>query len=331
MKLVEAEAAAQALHVRTQAEAQAAGILVESETQAELLRAKRVAEAESVRVDGETRSLLLRAQRDAEGALQVAQAEKVRAEATRAHDAAPGLAKADVAAREVEIEAARVTVLRDKGLAEVEVAGKQNQVELDRQRGESDIQITAQQQLATLYAEAPILVELEQQQRQLAHALELARVDAAARVQIMQALAPNIHLHLVGDGGKLSQFLSQVLAFGDAYQTMGGTLPMLADGLPNGVTVGNSLGETAMGTLSRVLPAISAAIKEMDPGVMTTLTASQLLDAVIPVLEGREDALSAVTKLRGSLAFKAVANLPAMSVLKQFGIDITGSEAITAS
>jgi hypothetical protein len=67
------------------------------------------------------------------------------------------------------------------------------------------------------------------------------------------------------------------------------------------------------------------------PGVMTTLTASQLLDAVIPVLEGREDALSAVTKLRGSLAFKAVANLPAMSVLKQFGIDLAGSEAITAS
>ncbi len=331
VKLVEAGTAAEALRVRTEAEAAASTIQVESEAQSRLIRARGEAEAATVEVEAQTKNALLTAQREADGALRIAEAAKVRAEATRATEAATGLARADVAEREIQNDAARVTVTRDQGLAEVEVTARRNQAELDRERGTKEIEINAQQQLATLYQQAPVLVQLEQEQRQLAHAIELAKIEADARVQVMRALAPNIHLHLVGGDGRLGRVLSEVMALAGAYQDMGGTLPMLADGLSTPAT-GNGLADGALSMVTQALPAIQKAIRDMNPGVMTTMTASQLLDAVIPVLAGQEDALSAVNKLRQSMAFKIVADMPATNILGMLGLNSDeGSESITAS
>lgn len=286
-----------------------------------LTRAQAEADSLKVKTDAETSTALLRAERSADAATKEAAAEKLRAEATRASAAAAGLAEADVQARQVEIEAKRVDVTREQGLAEVAVLEAKNAAELTHQEGLRKIEIDAQQTLAALYQSNPALVELERLKIQLAHELQVSQIEYQARVSMMAALAPHMNLHLIGDGGRVSQIMAQVMTLGAGLQAAGEHVPFVGN-LINGAT--NGTGDTAVGTLQSVLgglaPYISKVVGGMQPRVFSTLTVSQMIDHLVPVLKGEENLLAAVDGLRRSAQFRLIADLPVAPFLNGYGV-----------
>ncbi len=291
------------------------------ERKVKLVDAEATAQALQRQTEAQTAAELLRATREAEAAQQRAAASKVQAEAQRATEAAAGLAAADVREREVAIAAAQVAVDRDRGLAEAEVTERTNAAALALTRGQREIQIEAETRLAALYAEYPILAELEQIRLANAQALELARVDAEARVKIFQALAPNMRVNLIGDGGRTSQILAQVLAIGNGLQVVGDEVPAIGRLVgANGVS-GDGLALPSMGVLGAFLPYVQRVAREADPGVFASMTLAQLVDRLGAVVEGREDLATALNGIRQNAQFRVFANVPVQPLLSGLGVN----------
>lgn len=297
----------------------------------QLTKAEAEAQALRLKTEAETSAALLRANRTADAATKEAAAELERAKAKRASEAAAGLARADVEEQEVKIAAQKVAVTRDQGLAEAAVLEAKNKAELAHQKGLRDIEIAAQQQLADLYANNGALVELERMKLEYAHTLEIARLENEARVAMMAALAPHMNLQLIGDGGRVSQIMAQVMTLGAALNATGEQVPFVGN-LLHGASNGNGNGNNhandvvSLNSLQSVLPGllpyITTVVKSMRPRVFSTLTIEQLLDRLAPVVKGEGTLLQAIDGLRQDAQFQLIANMRVAPLLAPFGINV---------
>lgn len=294
---------------------------------AQLTRAEAEAQALQLKTEAETSAALLKANRTAEAATKEAAAELERAKARRAIEAAPGLALADVEAQQVKTAADRVAVTKAQGLAEAAVLEARNAAELAHQKGLRDIEIAAQKQLADLYASNGALVELERMKLEFAHTLEVARLENEARVAMMAALAPHMNLQLIGDGGKVSQIMAQVMTLGAALHATGDQVPFVGNLLHgasngNGHSEANGIVASLPAMLAGFVPYITSIVKGMEPRVFTTLTVSQMLDRLAPVVKGEGTLLQAIDGLRQDAHFQVIGNVPVAPFLAPFGITV---------
>ncbi len=292
---------------RTQAEAKR----LEQEELAKAQRAKQVAlveaaqlgealkvEAEAasralqIKADAETKAELIRAEAEATATEKRAQAAKVRAEATRAEAAAPGLAEAEVAQAQAAAEAERTQRLKE-------------------------IDINAQRELVKLYDQAPVLVELEKLRMQLGHEERIATLQMEAYLKAFEALAPSLQVRIYGSGGQTTQIITDLMSMAQGVKALGEEVPLV------GRLVGNAEGTEYLNWLPKLadfLPFIRQALADVSPRMFTSLKLVDLLDHLVPVLDGREDLLTALGALREDANFRVVGDMPVAPLLRLLGV-----------
>ena len=312
-----------------------------TESDAERLRREKTAEAErnaevqktmatagadalGIKTEAEVGAKLRTAEGEAQAAEKTASAAIKRAEATRAVEAAAGLAAADVQAREVEIDGQRVAVERDRGLATAAVAKEQADANIHEAQGLLAVELERARAQAELFDKSPALRELETLRLQHAQALELARIHTAAKVQMMQAIAPQLKLqaNIIGDGSRASQIMAQVMAIASGAQIVGDQVPLIGNLLGNGAGDSTSADAGLNTLLPRLMPFAHKVIGEMNPRAFSSLTLAGFMDSLLPVLAGREDLLTAVQKLREKASFRIIADAPVAVVAELLGIKL---------
>lgn len=306
---------------RTQAEAQR----LQEEELAAAERAKKVAlvgmaqEAESlsIQTEAETKAELVRAEAEASAIEKRAQAAKVRAEATRAESAALGLAEAEVESARIDVAERRVAVTRAEGLTAVEIAQAEAEADALRFQKMKEAEIGAQRQLVQLYAEAPVLVELEKMRLQMAHQEKLAQMQMEATLRAFEAIAPNIHLRIVGNGGQTGRLLADLLGLVQTGQILGEEVPGLAR-LVGSDTANDSL----LGGLNwdRFLPVLQETAAEIEPRILAGMSVGDLINEMAGVVSGQTELSAAIEKLRGDASFRVIGNLPVGSLLRTLGL-----------
>lgn len=313
--LVEAEQLGEAMKVEADAESQAMQIKAEGETKAELVRA-----------DAETKAELIRAEAAATATEKRAKAAKIRAEATRAETAAPGLAEAEVASAQVEVSEKQVAVTRAEGLAKAEVAKAQAGAEAERQQRLKEVEINAQRELVGLYNEAPVLVELEKLRIQLAHEKELTAMQMDAYLRAFQALSASMNLRIYGNGGQTTQIITDLMSVAQGVHYLGDEVPALGrltasdgDGTPRGL-------DQLVSKITAFVPYIRETMSEVSPRMFASLKVSDLLDRLVPVVEGREELTFALEGLRNDANFRLVGNLPVAPLLRLIGITVPAAD-----
>lgn len=286
-------------------------LTVEADAQARALQTK---------TDAESKSELMRAQAEATAAEKRAQAAKIRAEATRAEAAAPGLAAAEVESARVVVAEKQVAVNRAEGLAAAEVARAQAEAEAERLQRLKTVEIEAQQRLVDLYDRAPVLVELERVRMDYAHAERLASIRAETALKAVSALAPGIKVHLIGNGGQASQLLNELMTFSLGLTTLSHEVPAI-NRMLNGVA-----GTPAAPSLAAFGPFIQQALAEVNPRVFSSLKVSDLVERLGPVVAGQQDLVSALDQLRRDASFRVVGDLPLGPILQVLGLAPTADD-----
>ncbi len=279
-----------------------------------LTAAKAAAESLKINTEASAAADSLKATTEAATIEKQAAAKTKAAEALRAEEAAKGLAAEDVRSRRLENEATEVTVAKDKGLAEAEVAQKAAEVEVARIAGLNNAEIERLKQMALLLQGSPELMQLELLRQQQAHAEKMAEIEAKRATAIAQIMAPQMHVqaNLIGDGGKTSAFMAQMMSIATGMNAVGQQVPLV------GSIIGTNSDGDMISTLSGLLPLVRKTIAQMEPGVMSTLTLSGLLDAVATLASG--DTTKAIEMLRDNAQFKMIANVPAAMILNKLGI-----------
>lgn len=313
--LVEAQQTSEALIVESEAESRSLQVKAEGETKSELIRA-----------DAETKAELIRAEAEATATEKRAQAAKIRAEATRAETAAPGLAEAEVEAARVEVAEKQVAVTRAEGLAQAEVAKAQAVSEAERMQRLRDVEIGAQRELMELYNQAPVLVDLEKLRLHLDHEKEITAMQVDAYLRAFQSLASSMNLRIYGNGGQTSRIITDLMSVAQGATYLGEEVPALGrlvktsgDGAsPQGL-------ELLFVKLSRLVPYIRESLSEVNPRMFASMRLVDLFERLAPVIEGQEDLVTAVNHVRDDASFRMVGDLPVAPLLRLIGIQIPAS------
>lgn len=284
-----AERRRQVLQIEAEAEAQSKKI--EAEAGAQQIRTEAMAKADA-------------AVQEAEAAKARAAAEKVEAEATRAKTAAEGLAKAEVAARNAEVALAQADADKAAGLAQAEVTEAQARAAAAGEREQKLVEIEAKERLATLYTDNQQLFELEQLRMRFAHELELATVQQQTQIAMIQALAQNMEIKVVGNAGQMGQILSEMMTLQAGVETAAEEFPFL-----------KSLVGGSGRALSNLPGALGAALKDVQPRMFASLTVSDLMERLLAVANGDSDLVDAIQGLRKDSNFRVVGNIPIIELL----------------
>ncbi len=312
--LVEAQQLAEAMEVEAEAESRALKVKATAETEAELIRA-----------DAETKAELVRAEAEASATEKRAKAAKIRAEATRAETAAPGLAQAEVEAAGVEVAEKRVAVTRAEGLAKAEVAQAQAVAEAERQQRLKQVEIDAQREMVELYEQAPILVDMEKLRMQFEHEEKLAMKQIDAYLKAFEAIAPSMHIRIYGDGGQVSRIMTDVMSLARGLNYLGEEIPAVGSLL---APIANEDQETqkpfqaVASSLRRFMPYIRQVLRDVNPRMFSSLRVADLVDRLQPVVAGHEDLSTALTRLKENVNFRVVGDLPLAPLLRLLGIRI---------
>ena len=295
--------------VQADAEAQALRIKVDAETKTELVRA-----------EADTRAELIRAEAEANATEKRAQAAKVRAEATRAEAAAPGLAQAEVAEKQV-------AVTRAEGLAQAEIAEAQAKAEAGRLQRIKEVEIKAQRELMSLYDQAPVLVELERLRMQMQHEERLTQMQLESALKAFEAIAPGIKVHIYGSGGQMSQIITDLLSLSRGVYVLGEEVPAvgrLLEARPSGA-------EVRWGArLLEFMPYVRQVLDGVNPRLFASLKVADVVERLGPVVAGQQDLASALEALRNDGNFRVVGDLPVGPLLKLLGIDLSAAAAAAA-
>lgn len=313
--LVEAGQLAEALKVEAEAESRALQIKVDAETKSELVKA-----------DATTRAELIRAEAEATATEKRAQAAKIRAEATRAETAAPGLAEAEVEAARVEVAEKQVSVVRAEGLAKAEVAKAQGLAEAERLQHLKEVEISAQRELATLYEQAPVLVELEKLRMEFAHKERLSQLEMETYLKAFEALAPSLQIRLYGSGAQTSRIITDLMSLAQSVRYLSEEIPEVKqliapqNGGPSSLT-------RWLPQLTALLPAIQHVVQGINPRIFSSLTVKDLVDRLTPVIAGKENLVTALNNIKGDANFRVVGDIPVLPCLQLLGLPIhTGDD-----
>ncbi len=294
---IRADQEAAVARTRAQAEADATRTKAQAEADAALTKAKAEAEANKEK---------------ASAAEALAEAGKLEAEALQAQEAASGLATAEVSARQVEIDAARVEVTRNEGLAQAEVTKAQAEAEL-----------AVEQFKAKLYEQAPVLVEIEQLQMRYQHAQHITTIEANARLDALRAIAPqlNLNANLVGSGGQLGTVLAQVLNLINGTQILTQELPALQGILGHGFDNPDNgdFGQIISKVIEQAKPYLTQIADNVQPRMVASLTVSDFLNELGTVASGETSVLEAVENIRQAGAFRVLGDIPVGQILQPLG------------
>lgn len=288
------------------------------------LEAETEAKALKIRVDAQTESELIKAEAEATATEKRAQAAKIRAEATKAETAATGLAEAEVEAARVEVAEKQVSVTRAEGLAEAEVAKAQAVAAAEKMKRIKEVEINAQTQLAKLYEEAPILVDLEKMRMQLAHEEKLATIQAEASLKAFEAIAPGIKLNIFGNGGQAGELLSNIMAFSHGLNKIGEDVPLVANllGQANGHIESNG-NVNLTGLMPKVrpfVPHIKQLVAETNPRLLSSMKIRDIVERLGALVAGEEDLVTSLNTLKDDTGFRVVGDLPVGPFLQMLGL-----------
>ncbi len=293
--------------------------------EARRLAAEAEARALQVKVQAETQTDLARAEAEAKATEQRAIAAKTRAEATRAEAAAAGLAEVEVEEARVAIAEKEVAVRRTEALAQVEVAQAEADVLTSKTKMLKTIDIEAQRELADLYAQAPVLVEMEQLRMQLSHEQEMARIQAETSLKAFEALAPGIKMHIYGHGGQVNELVSNVMSLSRGLTIVGEEVPwmgrMLGMGEQETHLTNTTAGQNLLALLNRVRPHLQEVVQEVNPRTMATLTVAEMVERLTAVVSGEEDVVTALNHLRQDVGFRVIGDLPLKPLLGLMGLN----------
>lgn len=310
----------------------AEGMKVEAATEANNLRIKAEAEANALRIQAETESNaeLIRADAEANATEKRARAAKIRAQATRAETAAPGLAQTEVEAARVEVAEKQVVVTRAEGLAEAEVAQAKATAEAEREKQLKEIEIEAQRRLADLYTQTPVLVELEKIRMNLAHEERLVAIQTEAQLKAIEAIAPSMNVNIIGNGGQTSRILTEVMSFSKGLQYVGKEIPTIGQLLDGSNSNGNNF-QPLFSNISRFTPYLQQVLADVNPRMFSSLKVSDLIDRLGPAIAGEEDLVSTLNHLREDANFRVVGDLPVKPLLSLFGLNLSNNDTDDAS
>jgi hypothetical protein len=299
--------------------------LVEANQVGEALKVEADAEARSlqIKVDAEAKAELMKAEAEATASEKRAHAAKIRADATRAETAAPGLAEAEVESARVEVAEKQVAVNRADGLAQAEVAAAQADAEAGRLQKLKDVEIKAQKQLMALYEEAPILVELEKMRMEYEHKERIANMQMDAYMKAFEAVAPGIKVNIYGSGNQTSRIFTDLMSFTHGLRLLGEEVPVignLIDGVP-----GENGGGFQISKLSQFMPYIQQVLGEVNPRMFSSLKVADLVERLEPVVAGREDLASALNGIKQDANFRMVGDIPIKPLLGVLGFNFDAS------
>ena len=299
-------------------------LLKEQETaEAYALQAGAEAQALAIKTESETKASMSRAEAEATATQQLAQAAKTRAEATRAEAAAAGLAEAEVAEAHILLAEKQVEVNRAQGLADAEVAKAQAVSEAEKMRQIRDVEIKAQQRLADLYQQSPVLVELEKIRLQQGHEQKLAQIQADANLRAIEAIAPGVKINLFGNGGQAGNMMNQIMTLAHGANAVGEEVPAIGRLLGHGSDPADELSDAyshLQPHFETIQPYAKMMIEEMNPRIFAGLTLADLAERLTPVVAGEQDVVTALNQIREDSNFKVIGNLPVQSILGILGI-----------
>lgn len=297
--------------------------LVEANQVGEALKVEAGAEARSleIKVDAETKAELMKAEAEATSSEKRAHAAKIRAEATRAETAAPGLAEAEVEAERVSVAEKQVAVNRADGLAQAEVAKAQADAEVGRLQKLKDVEIRAQKQLMALYEEAPVLVELEKMRMDYDHKERIATMQMDAYMKAFEAVAPGIKVNIYGSGNQTSKIFTDLMSFTHGVRLLGEEVPVIGNIIEGSSNNGNGSG-FQISKLSQFMPYIQQVLGEVNPRMFSSLKVADLVERLEPVVAGREDLAGALNGIKQDASFRMVGDIPIKPILGVLGFNI---------
>ena len=308
--LVESNQLAEAMKVEAEAESRALQIKVDAETKSELVRA-----------DATTKADLIRAEAEATATEKRAQAAKIRAEATRAETAAPGLAEAEVETARVEVAEKQVSVVRAEGLAKAEVAQAQGVAEAERIQRLKVVEINAQRELATLYEQAPVLVELEKLRMEFAHQERMSQLEMEAYLKAFEALAPSLQVRLYGNGTQSSRIITDLMALAQGVRHLGAEIPVVGQLLEPKADVFAGVAHL-LPKINDLMPALRQVVQEINPRMFSGLKVLDLMDRLTPVVAGQEDLVTALNNIKEDASFRMVGDIPVIQFLQFLGLPL---------
>ncbi len=334
--LTEAEAARLDEEELARAERAKKIALVEANQLAEALRLEAETEANAlkIKVDAQTKTELVKAEAEATATEKRAQAAKIRAEATKAETAAAGLAEAEVEAARVSVSEKQVAVTRAEGLAKAEVEKALAEAEADKLEKLKAVDINAQKELALLYEQAPVLIELEKMRMQLEHEERIATIQAETSLKAFEAIAPGIKVNIFGNGGQTGQILSSVMALSHGLNHMGEEVPFVNNLLNfnngNGAAGSISRQQWAQWTpqLTQFVPYLQTLIAETNPRVLSSLKVADIVERLGSVVAGEENLVTALNNIKEDASFRVIGDMPISPILRILGLDNGKAEVV---
>ena len=310
--------------------------LVEATQLAEALKLEAETEANAlqIKVDAQTKTELIKAEAEATATEKRAKAAKVRAEATKAETAAAGLAEAEVEAARVTVAEKQVSVTRAEGLAEAEVAKALAEAEADKLERLKAVDINAQKELALLYEQAPVLIELEKMRMQLDHDEKIASIQAETSLKAFEAIAPGIKVNIFGNGGQTGQILSNVMSLSHGLNQIGDEVPfvnnLLSFGNGNGANGSISREQLAQWTpqLTQFVPYLQTLVAETNPRVLSSLKVADIIERLGPVVAGQENLVTALNNIKEDASFRVIGDMPISPILRVLGLDNSQETAV---
>lgn len=321
MELTEADALRLKKEEMESAERQRNIALIEAGQRAEALKIEADAESKALklRTDAQANAELTRAEAEATAAEKQAAAAKIRAEATRAEQAAPGLAKAEVDQAQISVAEQQVAVSRAEGLAAAEVARAQAEAEAEKLQRLKTVEIEAQKSLATLYEQAPVLVELEKVRMELSHKERVEQIRTEAQLKVVEAIAPSMKIHVYGNGGQMSELMGSVLAFSQGLNLVGEEVPAVGNWLN-----GNGSQQDASLALEQryanLLPHMRSLLANVNPRMMSSLKVNDVVEQLGPVVNGDATLADALNQIKSDASFRVIGDMPVQPFLKFLGV-----------
>ncbi|MGB1253759.1 MAG: SPFH domain-containing protein, partial [Candidatus Promineifilaceae bacterium] len=311
--------------------------LIEASQLAESLYLEAEAEANALtlRTDAQAKAELRKAEAEASSAEKRAAAAKIRADATRAETAAPGLAQAQieearlmVAQKQVDIQRAeglaaaeiaqkQVDVKRAEGLAAAEIAQAQANAEAEKLQKIKQVDINAQKSLASLYQEAPVLVDLEKMRMELEHKERITQLQNEMQLHIFEALAPSMKINIIGNSGQVGQVMSNVMAFSQGMNAIGDEIPAI------GNLLGNSEQPNMAGLMSSfgtILPHLRSMMSDVNPRMLASLTVNDVVEKLSMVQSGDTTLMNALAGIKQDANVRMIGDMPIQPFLKMLGV-----------
>ncbi|OQY44353.1 MAG: hypothetical protein B6242_12945 [Anaerolineaceae bacterium 4572_78] len=318
--LLESNQLAQAMKVESEAQAESLRIKTDSETQTQRVKIQTENDMLQIKAEAEANALRIKAETEADAIEKQARAAKIRAEATRAETAAPGLAQAEIEEAQLKVAEQRVTVTRAEGLAEsvvakakanveVEISEAKAKVEIERARQLKNVEIEAKRELVELYQKSPVMVELEKLRMQLEQQERLTTIEMDAHIKAFQAIAPSLDVNLYGNSGQASQIINELMVLAKGVRHLGEEVP----------AIGRLVNEDSiiwLGTqLRQFAPYLQQALADVNPRVMSTLRMTDLLERLASVVSGQENLVNALNSLRKDTNFRMIGDMPVKPLL----------------